>query len=71
MALGTVIAAQEVRLVYLFGRIVHNALHQGRAGVREKQPRFGRRVVTNFTPLYIIISHYEHFKIKLYNVYNI
>jgi hypothetical protein len=41
---------------------------QGGAGVRGKKTRFGRRVVTNFTTLYIIVSHYKHYKLKLYNV---
>ncbi len=34
---------------------------QGGAGVRGKKTRFGRRVVTSLTALYIIISHYKHY----------
>ncbi len=37
---------------------------QGGRECKEKKTRFGRRVVTNFTALYIIISHYKHDKLN-------
>ncbi len=42
-------------------------VRSGGAGVRENNPRFGCRVVTDFTTLHIIISHYKPI-IKLYNI---